>query len=329
MKSRKNTDSSRIEHAVGRAVNYEVTLADDARRSERRAWRVAGCSVVLSLVLAGGYFFMLPLKERVPYLVMADAAAGTATVARLNGGLNQTSISRSEAVNRSNVAHYVLSREGYDLAMIKLRDWTVVYTMSAPDVARSYQAANSTQNPESPFNVYGRDKSIRVQINSIQMIGGENGTQPKGATVRFQRSVYDKTNGWTDFLDNRIATIEFTYKNLSMDEKQRIENPLGFQVTSYRVDTDYSSTPPPAVARATAAAPAGTGAPAEMLPAAMQAPPTAPGTPQATAMTVPQSTPVAAGNSGAVPSTATPQPAMRSANPGSASAGTNTQGALR
>ena len=280
MRSSKNKESSRIEHAVGRAVNYEVTLADDARRSERRAWRVAGASVALSLILAGGYFFMLPLKERVPYVIMADASAGTATVARLTGDLSQTSIGRSEAVNRSNVAHYVLSREGYDLAMIKLRDWTVVYTMSAPDVARSYQAANSTQNPDSPFNVYGRDKSIRVEINSIQMIGGENGAPPKGATVRFQRSVYDKTNGWTDFLDNRIATVEFTYKNLAMDEKQRIENPLGFQVTSYRVDRDYSSTPPPAVAAPTQVS--GTPATgAEMLPAAMQVPVAAPAAPGA------------------------------------------------
>jgi type IV secretion system protein VirB8 len=29
-----------------------------------------------------------------------------------------------------------------------------------------------------------------------------------------------------------------------MDEQYRIENPLGFQVTSYRVDSDYASTPP-------------------------------------------------------------------------------------
>ena len=46
-------------------------------------------------------------------------------------------------------------------------------------------------------------------------------------------------------LDNKIATIEFTYKpNLRMDDQNRIENPLGFQVTGYRVDNDYGSLPP-------------------------------------------------------------------------------------
>ena len=37
----------------------------------------------------------------------------------------------------------------------------------------------------------------------------------------------------------------FTYKNnLKMDDRYRIENPLGFQVTGYRVDNDYSTALP-------------------------------------------------------------------------------------
>ena len=49
-------------------------------------------------------------------------------------------------------------------------------------------------------------------------------------------------------LDNKIATIAFTYKqNLEMDDQSRVENPLGFWVTSYRVDDDYATAPPPEV----------------------------------------------------------------------------------
>lgn len=305
MKRAGKESSARVEHAVGRAVNYEVTVADLARRSERRAWFVAGSAVVLALMLGGGMAAMLPLKEKVPYVVMADAYSGNARVASLQGGLDGLVSTQWDALHRSNVAHYVIARESYDLALLNLRDWTVVYTMSAPEVATSYTTLNSSQNPESPFNLYGKHKAIRVQINSIQMIGGSATQRPKGATVRFQRSLYDKSNGYTDFLDNRIATLEFKYDaTLKMDEKHRIENPLGFRVTSYRVDTDFASTPPPAVPRPQAvpgtvpvAAPgtvpgamAGTpttavpqGAAAgysDALPAAMQAPmPTAPAMP--------------------------------------------------
>jgi type IV secretion system protein VirB8 len=63
--------------------------------------------------------------------------------------------------------------------------------------------------------------------------------------VRFQRSLYDKQTGATHPMDNKIATLEFTYKpNLEMDDQNRIENPLGFWVTDYRVDNDYASSAP-------------------------------------------------------------------------------------
>jgi len=237
-----NTPS--IEHAVSRAVNFELTIADLARRSERRAWRVATAALAMSLVLLGGYFYLLPLKEKVPYLVMADAFTGTSTVARLTGDFNHNSITTSDAVNRSNIAHFVLARESYDYALIRLRDWTTVYTMASPDVAAAYTRLHSSQNPDSPYNLYGKAKSIRVAILSIQLLGGERSTA-QGATIRFQRSLYDHANATSQPLDSKIATLQFTYKSaLAMDEKDRIENPLGFQVSSYRVDNDYAPDPP-------------------------------------------------------------------------------------
>jgi type IV secretion system protein VirB8 len=56
--------SSRIDDAVATSINYEVTVADLAKRSERRAWWVASSALAMALILAGGYFYMLPLKER-------------------------------------------------------------------------------------------------------------------------------------------------------------------------------------------------------------------------------------------------------------------------
>jgi len=78
---------------------------------------------------------------------------------------------------------------------------------------------------------------------SITPITGAQGQT--GATVRFQRTLLEKSSGRTQPMDSRIATIEFVYKaNLAIEEADRIRNPLGFQITQYRVDTDFSSTPP-------------------------------------------------------------------------------------
>ncbi|MGJ7542686.1 virB8 family protein [Variovorax sp. LT1R16] len=247
---KKNTATSKIDEAIAQSVNFELTITDVVRRSERRAWWVAGSSVAMSLVLLTGYFYVLPLKEKVPYLVIADAYTGTSTAARLTDDASLQRITTSEAINRSNVAHFVVAREAYDLALTNLRDWTTVLTMSSPQVAGGYTNLYSSQNPINPYKLYGKERSVRVRILSITLIGGGGGNEtPKGATVRFQRSVYDKQSGATQPLDSKIVTLAFTYKaNLKMDEQQRIENPLGFHVTDYRVDTDYASSPPEEVA---------------------------------------------------------------------------------
>lgn len=247
MKNRDRKDTPAIGEAIAASASFEVTIADLARRSERRAWFVAFGAILMALILASGYFLMLPLKQKVPYLVMADAYTGTSTVARLRDDFANRSVTTSTAINRSNVAHFVLARESYDAALINLRDWTTVYTMAAPSVAAGYRALYASTNPDNPFTIYGDGKAIRVRILSIVLLGGgDGGTPPKGATVRFQRTLYDKSSGSSVLMDGKIATLEFTYENnLDMDEKYRIENPLGFRVTSYRVDNDYAESPPP------------------------------------------------------------------------------------
>lgn len=256
------TSGTSIDRSLAQSTQFELTIADLARRSERRAWWVAWCAVAMALIISGGYYYMLPLKKKVPYLIMADAYTGTATVARLDGDFAMRGITTREAVNRSNVAHFVLARESYDLDLLNLHDWKTVQTMAAPGVKAPYVQLFSNGNPDSLVKQYGKDQAIRVKLLSIQLIGGGPGRTPRGATVRFQRSLYNKQTGATRSIDNKIATMAFTYKqNLEMDDQSRIENPLGFWVTSYRVDDDYATAPPPEF-------PAASVAPAPMAPAA-------------------------------------------------------------
>ncbi|MDF3981106.1 VirB8/TrbF family protein [Luteibacter sp. PPL201] len=242
----KKKDSPKIDDAVSKSVNFEVSIADLARRSERRAWIVAMCSLFVSLSLIGGYFYILPLKEKVPYLIMADAYTGTSSLSRLTDDVLNRQLTARDAINRSNISHFIMAREAYDYDMILLRDWDTVMTMSSQKLASEYMALNAVRNPNAPYKTYGRDRAIRVKILSIVMIPSETpGEPPTGATVRFQRSVYNKNTGATTPLDSKIATMSFVYKpNLRMDDRYRVENPLGFQVTSYRVDNDYADTAP-------------------------------------------------------------------------------------
>ncbi|MGB9101263.1 MAG: type IV secretion system protein [Stenotrophomonas indicatrix] len=234
-------NSPKVEQSVAKAVSYEITVADMARRSERRAWWVATGSLLMSLALAGGYYYMLPLKEKVPFLVMADAYTGTATVARLRGTFQGETITSNEAVNRSNVAQYVLARESYDSAVMGLRDWELVFVMSSGPVAQSMRQRYAGNNPQNPFVMYGREKAIRVKILSITPLGTEANGSFRGASVRIQRSLLDKRGGAATYLDNQLVTMRFEYnQNLALSEQDRVLNPLAFQVTEYRVDNDYA-----------------------------------------------------------------------------------------
>ncbi|QWP75094.1 type IV secretion system protein [Lysobacter sp. K5869] len=273
-----------VENAVAKAVNYEVTVADIARRSEKRAWMVAFASVIMSLILAGGYFYFLPLKEKVPYLVMADAYTGQATVARLRDDFSQNSITANEAINKSNISHFVAARESYDFSQIGDRDWATVYAMGAPQVTKAYSIVYSNSNPQNPITLFGKSKTIRVRILSIQLHSGDSAV--KSATVRFQRTLFDKDTGNQEPMDSKIAAIEYTYKsNLKMDDANRVLNPLGFQVSNYRVDNDFAPAPPPppdypvgsGTAQPAAAQPAPGAAPAAYPPGTV---PPQPGVPQ-------------------------------------------------
>jgi len=239
---RKKTSSPDIDRAVAQGVSFELTLAERARKSERRAWLVAWSAIVMSLILAGGYFLFLPLKEKVPYLVMADPYTGTASVARLSGNFQDRDITTEEAINKSNVAQFVLARESYDSGLIGQRNWRTTLSMAGPAVAPAYTALHSESNPDRPFRLYGGGRAVRVRILSIVLIGGTGGQRPTGATVRFQRSVYDKGRGSSQALDSKIATMEFTYNpDLRLGEEDRLLNPLGFRVTNYRVDDDFAA----------------------------------------------------------------------------------------
>jgi len=300
MFGKKKTNSPEIDRAVSQGVSFEVSLADQAKRSEKRAWTVAWCAILMALLLAGGYLLFLPLKEKVPYLVMADPYTGTASVARLVGNFGERAVTAEEAVNKSNVAQFIMSRESYDSGLIGQRNWRTTLSMAGPAVAPAYMSLHSETNPERPYRLYGAEKSLNVRILSIVLVGGGQGGVPSGATVRFQRSVYEKGRGVSEPLDNKIATMEFRYDpDLRLNDEDRLLNPLGFRVTNYRVDNDFAQAPPPPAVFQAPPAPAPVAQPAYpagVAPAAGQA-----GYPGAPAPGAPGAAPGIDPNTGVMP----------------------------
>lgn len=237
-----------VDAAISRSMNYEVTVADLARRSQKRAWWVAGVSLAVTLILAGAIFMMLPLKEREPYLVVLDPVTGNAQVSRLVASAADGRLYADQAVARSNIHRFVVARESYDYDLMMTSqsgDWKLPFLMSTGSVSAEMRALWGQGNPANPSILYGKDRAVRIRILSIvlERVGGPR--REGAATVRFQRVLFDKKSGGSRVIDNKVAMIEFEYNpNLRLSDADRVQNPLGFQVKTYRVDNDAALTTP-------------------------------------------------------------------------------------
>ena len=235
--------SETSQEILRKSMDFESNVMSMVKRGERRAWIVAICAMVLSLMMGGAIAYMLPLKDKVPYLVTVDLKRSTSTISPLRDNIAATGIYASEALNRSHVARFVQAREGYDYDTINEYDWEYVASMSNDQVKGLFvkQFDGSAGSPEKKW---GRNTAIRVKVNSIVFNGldEERGAIPTGATVRFEKWRFDKTNGKSDYLSSHVATLRYEYKtHLKMSDNLRLRNPLGFQVTAFRVDDEFNA----------------------------------------------------------------------------------------
>jgi len=107
--------------------------------------------------------------------------------------------------------------------------YNVVGLMSAQSVASQFGEFYNPRNPESPLRLYSDLASVTVDIRNITFIDAQV------ALVRFSRTVHRGSERTTS---HWMATLSFTYLNAQMSAQDRLINPLGFQVTEYRVDPE-------------------------------------------------------------------------------------------
>lgn len=235
--------SEASQEVIRQSMDFESSVIAMVKRSERRAWIVAFCAVFITVCLVAAIVYMLPLKEKVPYLVTVDLRRSTSTLTHLREDMAYSGIYSSEALNRSHVARFVQAREGYDWDTINEHDWEFVASMSNDEVKRLF-VRQFDGGPQAPDKRWGRNVAIRVKVNSIVFHGldEEKGIRPSGATVRFEKWRFDKTSGKSEYLSSHVATLSYQFKNnLRMSDNLRLRNPLGFQVRAYKVDDEFNA----------------------------------------------------------------------------------------
>lgn len=197
-----------------------------ARRSQRLAWTLAVVSGVLAIAAVSAVAALTPLKTVEPFVVRVDRSTGAVDVMTGLKGTDQ--LTYDEAVSKYFLALYVRNREGW-LPQAAEPNFRQVSIMSTPAEQQRWADAFRPTNAQSPQVLWGQTAVSLVEVRAISFVS------PKVADVRFHRVVRQAQQA-TD--SDWIATIAFAYTKAPMNEADRLRNPLGFQVASYRADPE-------------------------------------------------------------------------------------------
>ncbi|GAA4657801.1 type IV secretion system protein [Bartonella pachyuromydis] len=203
----------------------ERELINEFIKSRKTAWRVAGAIGLFGLfgMICGVVGFSQPAPT--PLVLRVDNTTGAVDVVSV---MRDHETTYGEVVDRYWLNQYVLNRETYDYDTIQL-NYDTTALLSAGSVQQEF------------YKIYeGEDARDKVLSNKARITVKVRSIQPNGrgqATVRFTTQQHD-SNGAAGQKQHQIATIGYTYVGAPMKSSDRLLNPLGFQVTSYRVDPE-------------------------------------------------------------------------------------------
>lgn len=226
-------------------LSWETEKLLDAARSRRLAWRVAAASMCIGVLGVASTTYTANRPPPPPFVLRVDKTTGIVDVV---SSLGSSQENYEESVNKYFTQLYVRYREGFSSELAEEYYYNVGL-MSIGVEQQKYFDAFNPKNPLSPLNVYGTYAKVKVQIKGTSFI------KPNVALVRYVRFV-ERGSAKPD-VSHWTATIAFKYSGAAMKEHDRAINPLGFQVTEYRVDPDAQMPDPssPVSRTAEAAAP--------------------------------------------------------------------------
>lgn len=207
---------------------FEADFIFGPRRRERFAYFIAAAGVIVGLAGFLGAASLFPLKTIETFVVVVDKETGELDRVSQVAALT---LDESDAIIQANLVAYVDDRETYDLTDGEQRINSVL-DRSDKDAARTLRDLWSSSNEDYPISVYGREAKIDVVIRSVNQI------EPGVAQVRFTRTLRRERDTRT-VTRPYVATLAYEFRP---ETRQRLQdvwaNPLGFVVTSYRVDAE-------------------------------------------------------------------------------------------
>lgn len=224
------SDEKKQEKELFKAVTmFETDIIESKNHKIKWLSFLTGFLLLSVTALAIAIASLAPLKTAVPYLLRVDSTTGY--VDKLEP-YNSETATIDESVVRYFLARFVENREGYDWYMIQSMYDFVEMTASRPifDAYKSYMLNDEL----SPLKKLANRNKIQVKVNGITFLNKDT------AQIRFTKMISEldgkpavgyKPSKW-------IATVTFDFNRKIKTEEERLINPLGLNIASYRVDAE-------------------------------------------------------------------------------------------
>jgi type IV secretion system protein VirB8 len=227
------------------AASWSADVHGALRASRRIAWIIAAAAVLVAVLEALALAALAPLKTVVPLAITVDRQTG---YVQAETTLKPGAMSDNLAVTQSNLVRYVTARESFDATDLR-ENYRQIMLWSGGEARVQYSNLMRKSAPDSPLNLYPATSQVSVNVESVSLL------TPTTALVRFSTTRQDAGGGvqaprfWA-------ASIAFRYAEGPMSMGDRFINPLGFQVTRYRRDSETPTLSDPLAAATPSTPPA-------------------------------------------------------------------------
>lgn len=208
-------------------LEWQNEKYDAAIKHKRTGWLVATIFGALSFLLAFAIAALVPLKTVVPITIEVDKLTGETQVRK---PVDEGSLTQSEALTRYWLNKYVIARVTHDMQDFVER-YNKVKMMSSLEEFARFEKAFDPKKPDSPYQKYGEKGVLKVKVKSIVFL------KPKVASIRIETTVDKPGEKPTDPVP-QIITTSFQFTLSPKNQEERLENPLGFQATEWRIDSE-------------------------------------------------------------------------------------------
>lgn len=196
-------------------------------KSKKMAITIASVSAIITVILILILACILPLKEKVPYVVYVDEKYAHPILVRAK---NTSNVTENALLKKNMIRKFIIARESFHKNKMD-ENLKEIHLLGGKEVYDQFKRILVASRPDSPFNLYeGKARDITdIEIISLN---------DHRSIVNFKTIILNDKNGKISFEERVTADIGYTFSDREFSEEDaEIYNPVGFEVTHYRTQT--------------------------------------------------------------------------------------------